>query len=154
MLIKIKTKNFESHLINLSPKDGSLWRSTKQALNCKTQNLPIKKPDGSLASLDLEKAELFKAHLSATFQHHPDVFNANNMNTVEISLDSPLPLTLSVKPFTPNDVKYSILHYPLKKSPGFDLITAEVARRLPNRSIIHLTYIFNATLRLSSLEIF
>ena len=149
MIIKIKTEDFESHLSNLSTKDGSLWRSTKQALNYKTQNLPIKKPDGSLASSDLEKAELFKAHLSATFQPHPDVFNANNMNTVETSLDSPLPLTLPVKHFTPNDVKYAILHYPLKKSPGFDLITAEVARCLPNRAIIHLTHIFNATLRLS-----
>jgi len=59
MLIKIKTNDFESHLINLSPKDGSLWRSKKQALNYKTQNLAIKKPDGSLASSDLEKAELF-----------------------------------------------------------------------------------------------
>lgn len=96
MLIKIKTKDFESHLINVSLKDGSLWRSTKQALNYKTQNLPIKKTDGSLASSDLEKAELFKAHLSATFQPHPDVFNANNMNTVETFLDS-LPLTLPVR---------------------------------------------------------
>ncbi|KAL4097978.1 hypothetical protein QTP88_022656 [Uroleucon formosanum] len=149
MLIKIKTKDFERHLINLSPKDGSLWRSTKQALNYKTQNLPIKKPDGFLASSDSEKAELFKAHLSATFQPHPDVFNVNNLNTVETFLDSPLPLTLPVKPFTPNDVKYSLLNYSLKKSPGYDLITAEVARCLPNRAIIHLTHIFNTTLRLS-----
>lgn len=125
MLIKIKTKDFESHLINLLSKDGSFWRSTKHALNYKTQNLPIKKPDGSLASSDSEKAELFKAHLSATSQPHPDVFNANNMNTVETFLDSPLPLTLAVKPFTKNDVKYSLLHYSLKKSPGYDLITAE-----------------------------
>ncbi|KAL4091929.1 hypothetical protein QTP88_026534 [Uroleucon formosanum] len=149
MLIQIKTKDFESYLINLSPKDGSLWRSTKQTLNYKTQNLPIKKPDGFLASSDLEKAELFKAHLSATFQPLPDVFNANNMNTVETFLNSPLPLTLPVKPFTPNDVKYSLLHYSLKKSLGFDLITAEVVRYLPNRAIIHLTHIFNASLRLS-----
>ncbi|KAL4091805.1 hypothetical protein QTP88_026434 [Uroleucon formosanum] len=37
----------------------------------------------------------------------------------------------------------------LKKSPGFDLVTAEVARCLPKRAIVLLTIIFNACLRLS-----
>ena len=37
----------------------------------------------------------------------------------------------------------------LRKSPGFDLITAEVARCLPKRAIVFLTHIYNAVLRLS-----
>jgi len=36
-----------------------------------------------------------------------------------------------------------------KKSPGFDLITANVANCLPNKAFILLTYIYNAILRLS-----
>lgn len=43
MLIKIKTNDFENHLINLSSKDGTLWRAIKQALHYKTQNIQIKK---------------------------------------------------------------------------------------------------------------
>lgn len=50
---------------------------------------------------------------------------------------------------SPSDVKFTIQKYCLKKSPGFDLITAEVARFLPKRAIVLLTHIFNATLRLS-----
>ncbi|KAL4119023.1 hypothetical protein QTP88_011896 [Uroleucon formosanum] len=64
-------------------------------------------------------------------------------------LNSPLPVTHPVKHFTPNEVKYAIDKYPLKKSPGFDHITAEVARCLPKKAIIHLTHLFNSVLRLS-----
>jgi hypothetical protein len=53
------------------------------------------------------------------------------------------------KYFTPNEVKQAIQKYSLKKSPGYDLLTAEVARCLPKEAIVLVTYIFNASLRLS-----
>lgn len=46
-------------------------------------------------------------------------------------------------------MKNTILKYPNKKSPGFDLITAEVTKFLPTKAIVLLTYIINAILRLS-----
>lgn len=45
-------------------------------------------------------------------------------------------MTLPVKSFTPNDVKYALQKYTLNKSPGYDCITAEVARSLPTRAIV------------------
>ncbi|KAL4104596.1 hypothetical protein QTP88_019890 [Uroleucon formosanum] len=39
------------------------------------------------------------------------------------------------------------------KSPGHDLITAEIARKLPDKAIIHLTHIFNDILRISHFPI-
>ncbi|KAL4107116.1 hypothetical protein QTP88_018548 [Uroleucon formosanum] len=149
MLAKIKANVWQNHLMKLTPKDGSLWRETKQILRYKSPNLPIKKSDGSLAISDFEKAELFKEHLSQTFQPHSEIIDNENMNTVETFLNASLPLTLPVKSFTPNDVKYAILKYSLNKSPGYDHITAEVARSLPTRAIVHITHIFNASLRLS-----
>jgi len=65
-------------------------------------------------------------------------------------LDSPLPPTLPSKYFTPNDVKNPIQKYSLKKSPGYDLITAKVAKWLPKRAIVVLTILINASLRLAS----
>lgn len=59
------------------------------------------------------------------------------------------PISRPEKHFTPNEVKQTIQKYTLKKSPGFDLITAEVARCLPKKVIVLITYIFNAILRLS-----
>lgn len=140
--------------MNLTPKDGSLWRETKQKLRFKSPNLPIKKTDDSLATSDLEKAELFKAHLSYTFQPHSDILNNTNMNSVETFLYSPLPLSLPVKSFTPNDARFTILKYSLNKSPGYDLITVEVARSLPTRAIIHRLSYFSLLWKFSSIILF
>jgi len=97
----------------------------------------------------LDKAEAFK-HLSDIFVPHSDIYSPQNINTVEEFLNAPLPVCSPVKHFTPNEVKYTIDKYPPpNKSPGFDLITADVARCLPKKAIVHLTHIFNAVLRLS-----
>jgi len=61
-------------LTNLSTKDGSLWKATKQTLQYKASSPPIKNPDGSLASSDAEKAEIFKNHLYEIFQPNPETF--------------------------------------------------------------------------------
>ena len=152
-LKKVLSKNkdiaFAKHLTDLSTKDGSLWKATKQILQFKTSSPLIKNPDGSLASSDAEKAELFKNHLHETFQPNPETFSLDTSNSIQRYLDSPLPISLPVKHFTPSEVKFSIQKYSLRKSPGFDLITAEVTRCLPKRAIILLTHIFNATIRLS-----
>jgi len=58
------------------------------------------------------------------------------------SLNSPIPFSRPVKHFSRSEVKSVIDKYPQKKTPGFDLITAEVARCLPKKAI-HLTHIFN-----------
>ncbi|KAL4136299.1 hypothetical protein QTP88_007847 [Uroleucon formosanum] len=148
-LIKHKLESLHNHLSNLSNKDGSLWKATKQALKYKSSNIPIKKDNGTHASKDSEKVELFKTHLHNTFQPHDNIINFDNINTVNQFLDTPFPLSTPVKHFSPNDVKYIIQKYPNRKSPGFDLINAEVAKYLPKKAIIHLTHIFNAILRLS-----
>jgi hypothetical protein len=54
-----------------------------------------------------------------------------------------------VKPFTPNDIKYTIQKSSLNKSPVFDLITIEVTRSLPKIAIVHISHIYNAILRLA-----
>jgi hypothetical protein len=151
-LKKILTKH-KNHLqvnclTNLSP-NKSLWDATKKSLKNAVPNTPLTKSDGSFTSSDADKAELLKSHLSETFSPHTEIQTTQNTKLVKQYLDSPLPLYLPTKSFTPNDVKYAIQKYSLKKSPGYDLITAEVARCLPKRAIIFLTVLFNAALRLT-----
>lgn len=148
-IAKHKDTVLTHNLSNLSPKDGSLWKATKKVLRYKASNLPLKKSDGSLTTTDLEKAELFKLHLSEIFQPHLDIVDLENTNVVNTALDAPLQPSPLVKSFSPNDVKYLIHKYPRNKSPGFDLITSEVANNLPKRAIVHLTHIYNSILRLS-----
>ncbi|KAL4103264.1 hypothetical protein QTP88_018641 [Uroleucon formosanum] len=64
-------------------------------------------------------------------------------------LHSTFPSARPEKYFTPNEVKSMISNCSRKKSPGFDLITTNVANCLPNKAFILLTYIYNAILRLS-----
>jgi len=56
MIIKIKTKDFENHLTDLTQR----WEATKQAFYYKTQNLPMKNMMVTYwTSSHLEKAEFF-----------------------------------------------------------------------------------------------
>ncbi|KAL4142015.1 hypothetical protein QTP88_004547 [Uroleucon formosanum] len=95
LLTEFKSSIWQTHLMKLTPLDGSLWRETKQILSYKSPYLPIKKSDRSLATLDIEKAELFKDHLTNTFQPHADIIDDENMNLVETFLNIPFPMSLS-----------------------------------------------------------
>lgn len=97
-----------------------------------------------------DKVELFKVHLSNIFQPHPDIISHVNSDLVDVYLNSPSrPSSCHVKHFTSNYIKFAINKYSFKKSPGFDLITAEVTKCLPKKVIVHLMHIFNSFLRLS-----
>ncbi|KAL4131789.1 hypothetical protein QTP88_009046 [Uroleucon formosanum] len=98
---------------------------------------------------DAEKAEVFQAHFSKTFYPHENIHIPQHIIDVGNYLHSTFPGARPEKYFTPNEVKSMISNCSRKKSPGFDLITANVANCLPNKSFILLTYIYNAILRLS-----
>lgn len=80
-------------------------------------------------------------YIAETFTPHPDIQIPEHTDLVKRYLYIPLPLHLPFKHFTPNKIKFVIQKYSLKKLPGYDLITAEVARYLPKRKIVLLTII-------------
>jgi len=149
MLSKIRNESFNNWTSSLTAESGSLWRATRSCLKQKTAQAPLKNSNGNWCKTDKEQADAFCSHLSKVFQPHNDINNNLLDTNIENSLFSPLPLYLAPKPFSPNEVQYYIKSFPLKKSPGIDLITAEVARQLPKKAIIHLTHILNSILRLS-----
>jgi hypothetical protein len=55
---------------------------------------------------------------------------------------------MPINHFSHNEVKFIIQKHSLKKSPGYDLLTSEVATSLPKRAIVLLTIIYNVCLRL------
>jgi hypothetical protein len=149
VLAKHKTNEFEQKLQSLSSTDGSLWKETKRMLKYKSPSCPLKNANNTLAITDNEKSIVFQSHLSETFQPHNDFFIPQHLENVKIYVNSPLPYARPVKYFTPNEVKNMITKCSRKKSPVFDLITAEVARWLPKKSIVLLIYIYNAIIGLS-----
>jgi len=130
-------------LSQLTTTNKSLWTKTKQILKHKTASFPIALEDGGWAKTDQQKADILSQHLSRIFSlsNHP---LTDEMNDI---LTSPLPLTLPPKAFNPSDVTYCIRQLKRRKAPGYDLITAEILSHLSRKSIVFLTYLFNAVLR-------
>jgi hypothetical protein len=58
-------------------------------------------------------------------------------------------MTLPSKHIRPSEIEYAILHSTRRKTPGFDLITAEIASKLPKKTLLLLTHIYNSMLRLT-----
>jgi hypothetical protein len=58
-------------------------------------------------------------------------------------------MTLPSKHIRQSEVEHAIHHSPRRKTTGYDLITSEVAIKLPKKAILMLTYIYNSMLRLS-----
>jgi len=123
-LAKLKDNILKQKLTNLSPLDGSLWKETKKLLQYKTPSIPLIKPDYSFAFSDLNKAELLKSHLQETFRPHHDIILPQQINEVTTFLKIPPPVSPPAKFFTFNEIKHITQIYSLKKSPGFDLVTA------------------------------
>jgi hypothetical protein len=74
---------------------------------------------------------------------HSDIQIPQRIDSVNRVLVTLLLPYIPVKHFSPYGVKFTIQKHILKKSPGYDLITAEVARSLPKRAITLLTFIYN-----------
>ncbi|KAL4156051.1 hypothetical protein QTP88_000092 [Uroleucon formosanum] len=58
-------------------------------------------------------------------------------------------MTLPPKHIRPSEVEHAIQKSPRRKTPGYDLITSEVAVKLPKKALLMLTHIYNSMLRLS-----
>jgi len=58
-------------------------------------------------------------------------------------------MPLPAKPTSPGEIELIIKKLHNKKAPGYDWITNLTAKNLPKKTIILLSYIYNAILRLS-----
>jgi hypothetical protein len=108
-------------------------KKQKKIPQYKTPLSPLIKPDNSYAFSDFDKAELFKTHLHETFQPHHDIFIPQQINEITTFLNILPPINPPEKFFTPNEIKQTIQKYSLRKTPGFDLVTAEVRDASPKK---------------------
>jgi hypothetical protein len=101
---------------------------TKSLLNKKEQLPSLTGRDGSFAIIYKDKANLFGKHLSRVFKSHPDILpDLEHSNKIDQFFDSPLPVSLSTKPTTPNEIEFLIkklkedtLNMNLKKSKSYN----------------------------------
>ena len=135
-----------SELSSLDPCDGSLYRKTRY-LTKETNGIPPLRDGAAFCCTSTEKSLLFSNILYEQFTPNPAVdadFEAEILNRLE----EPLQLSPFYTHFTPGQVRNAISRSPTKKAPGYDLITQPLLKALPRKTIVFLTQIFNAMLRL------
>lgn len=144
---EVKNESFKTHLESLSTSerdDYSLWKATKRLKRPQNIVPPIKNSNGDWARSDKDKADLFGQYLEKTFKPHPSNVNDDEINEF---LDSPLQMSLPIKSFTRQEITKTIYALNLKKAPGYDLLTAKLLQKLPEKVIAFITMLFNGILR-------
>ena len=140
---KIKNKRFNNYLQMLNNEktsNYSLWKSTTNLNRPTTQIPPIHMAAGKWARTNSQKAELFSSYLAGVFSLDTNPSAITQQVSSQNDLDD---YTIPIEVF-----EQIHLNLKLTKCPGFDLITTEVLKRLPNNIIVKLTQIINASLRL------
>jgi len=148
-LLKIyKNDSYKNYLQNISLKNGSFLRKTKSILRLKETTTPLCQPNNSLATIDKEKADTLAEKLSTVFVPHSISPTPLYLETVAESLYSPLPMVPPAKPTSPAEINGIIKKLANRKSLGHNLITNQIIKNLPAKTITFLAHIYNATLRL------
>lgn len=141
-----KNETLSKYLLSLTGEKSteySLWKATKHLKRPVKQMPPLKKDDGTWARSPQSKADLFADQLEKTFQPLP------RMSTEENIIDIPKHDEEEIPPVTYNEIKEEIRNsLKNKKAPGFDNITSEVVKALPDRGVRKILHIINAAFRL------
>ena len=141
-----KNETFKSYITNLSPVDHSLWKATKKFKRPIVAIPPIRKPNGTWARSNIEKANEFAEYLVNVYTT-PQI-NNNYDAEIESYLNAPCQLSPPIKPFSPNEIRKEIGLLNSRKAPGYDLIVGDILKNLPKKAIVLLTNIYNSMLRL------
>lgn len=145
-LQQAKNETFSYYISHLTPVDHSLWKATKKFKRPTVTILPVRNINRSWARSNEEKANVFAEYLANVFT--PPQNNNNEDTEVLTYLNAPCQLSQPIEPFSPSEVRKAITRLNSHKAPGYDLITAEVLKNLPKKSIVLLTAIYNSMLRL------
>lgn len=145
-IYQFKNNSISKFLFNLTAgKDSeySLWKAAKNLKRPQTQDPPIKAADGTWIGNPKHKAEIFAEYLSSVFKPFPQASNEDNLTFPEKNDD-----VNEIVPITLKELKDTCCNLSNKKSPGYDLITGQIIKELPNIALLKLQHIINACFKL------
>jgi hypothetical protein len=117
-----------------------LWKTTKKLKAVTQTSTPIRTTQGTWARTDADKAQAFANHLASVLQPHPPEPDSLPEDTLTSFLEPP------IQRLKRSEVQAIIKNLPLKKSPGYHLMTGKILKELPTLCILYLTQLFNAIL--------
>lgn len=140
-----KNRSVQNYLESIGPSkenNYSLWKAVNKFKTPITNVPPLRRPNGSWARSDVEKALLFTDHLEKVFQPNPEAIEFQPSIVIPHIVNSPIKLCFE-------EVKKAIrINSNPKKAPGQDKITGKMIQQLPDVAILLLTVIFNSILAL------
>lgn len=125
----------------------SLWKATSSKHKPQQPSPPIRGSATEWARTDSEKAEAFATYLENVFKPNP-ASNTNDHDDIDKIMSQDLQLCLPLAPTSPRELYRMITLMDSKRSPGYDLITVEILKKLPKKCLVFLSNLFNATFRL------
>lgn len=146
LIVQIKNETINKQLRGLSAlkdDDYSLWKATKGLKRPKMHVPPIKNDDGTWAKSDKQKVSLFAAHLEETFKPLPRQTANENITTIS-KIDNHNIRFVTIKELK-NEINNNLN---IRKAPGYDLITGQIVKAIPEKGLRKLVQIINAAFRL------
>jgi len=144
LLNNYKQQAIQTYLESLYPTeatDYSLWKATKWLQLPQTPIPPLRTPGGEWAKSDEQKVNTLADHSAQVFQPHtPDQTGGDKQDMLHALENNKLPAS-PIKNFTATEVRAAINHLHTTKAPGYDLITGEILKKLPEVGISAITYI-------------
>ena len=151
-LVHFNNNNWNKKLNSLNIKDNSLWKAAKCSTKETVTSIPALQGQDGLVYNDLGKSNLLAAHYEKVYSMtncmKDDVIDRladakyQNLLNREITAEN-------IDLVTPREIQKSATRTKSKKAPGLDVIQNIVLKNLSKIAFVQLTYIFNASLRLS-----
>lgn len=144
---EIKNKSISRFLGNLTADKNteySLWKAAKRLRRPQSQDPPLKTQDGKWIGNPKQKADIFAEHLSNVFKSCSQSTSEANTTLLEKEDEQEIPF-VTLKELM-NMCKHNLSN---KKAPGYDLITGQVIKELPDVAFKKLLLIINACFKLN-----
>ena len=142
-LDKYRISSYKDYLSEIHPGDHNMWQATKRVLRKPTIIPPL------IVGNDTFQSDSEKANSLADFYENvctPNVTNdPDTDNMVEEQINAQIPTVELPTEYTSiPEVSKFIKHLPLRKSPGHDLITNVILKKLSHKSLKLLVSVLNA----------
>lgn len=143
---QIKNESLNSFLFKLTADastDYSLWKVAKRLKRPTRQNPPLRTQDGKWIGNPQQKADLFAEYLENVFKPLPKLANKEEIAYITKQDEAEIPLV------TLKELRSTCRHnVSNKKAPGYDLITGQIIKELPDAAIHKFQYIINACIKM------
>lgn len=146
LIKEVKNESIGRHLSNLTANkdtEYSLWKAVKGLKKPINQVPPIKQDNGTWARSPHEKVNVFAEYLEETFQ--PSSRQTSDENITLVQKNDRKEIKKVTLQELKNEIKYNIS---ARKSPGYDLITGQILKELPDKAVKKILHIINAAFRL------